>query len=88
MTITIYTWFAMILNNVFTAELAENAENKHIFIMPLRILPLRSLRSRAQRAVNSCLNNNELIRNYIKSILPRLMQVINIVFQLMNFVRQ
>jgi len=29
--------------------------------MPLRILPLRALRSRAQRAVNPCLNNNELI---------------------------
>jgi hypothetical protein len=35
------------LNDVFTAELAENAENKHIFIMSLRILPLRALRSRA-----------------------------------------
>ena len=48
------------LNDVFTAE---NAENKRIFVMPLRILPLRALRSRAQRAVNSCLNNNELISN-------------------------
>jgi hypothetical protein len=35
------------LNDVFTAELAENAENKRIFIMSLRILPLRALRSRA-----------------------------------------
>jgi hypothetical protein len=30
------------LNDVFTAELAENAENKFIFIMLLRILPLRA----------------------------------------------
>ena len=51
------------LNDVFTAELAESAEKNHIFIMPLRVLPLRALRSRAQRAVNSCLNNNELISN-------------------------
>jgi hypothetical protein len=29
-------------NDVFTAELAENAENKHIFVMSLRILPLRA----------------------------------------------
>jgi len=49
------------LNDVFTAELAESAEKNHIFIMPLRVLPLRTLRSRAQRAVNLCLNNNELI---------------------------
>ncbi len=35
------------LNDVFTAELAENAENKHIFIVPLQLLPLRALRSRA-----------------------------------------
>ena len=35
------------LNDVFTAELAENAENKHIFIVPLQILPLRALRSQA-----------------------------------------
>jgi len=42
MAIIIYTWFAMILNYIFTAELAENAENNHIFIMPLRILPLRA----------------------------------------------
>ena len=41
------------LNDVFTAELAENAGNKRIFDRPLRILPLRALRSRAQRAVNS-----------------------------------
>jgi len=51
------------LNDVFTAELAESAEKNHIFIMPLRILSLRALRSRAQRAVNSCLNNYELISN-------------------------
>ncbi len=51
------------LNDVFTAELAESAEKNHILIMPLRVLPLRALRSRAQRAVNSCLNNNELISN-------------------------
>jgi hypothetical protein len=49
------------LNDVFTAELAESAEKNHIFIMSLRILPLRALRSRAQRAVSLCLNNNELI---------------------------
>ena len=49
------------LNDVFTAELAESAEKNHIFIMPLRILPLRALRSRAQRAVNLYLNNHELI---------------------------
>ena len=48
------------LNDVFTAEFAESAEKNHIFNMPLRILPLRALRSRAQRAVNLCLNNNEL----------------------------
>jgi hypothetical protein len=36
------------LNDVFTAELAENAENKHIFIMPLRILPLRALERQAK----------------------------------------
>ena len=53
------------LNDVFTAELAESAEKNHIFIMPLRILPLRALRSRAQRAVNLCLNNNELLSNSI-----------------------
>ncbi len=47
------------LNDVFTAEFAESAEKNHIFIMPLRVLPLRALRSRAQRAVNSCLNNIE-----------------------------
>ena len=35
------------LNDVFTAELAENAENKRFFVMPLRILPLRTLRARA-----------------------------------------
>ena len=35
------------LNDVFTAELAENAENKHIFIVPLQLLPLRALQSRA-----------------------------------------
>ena len=35
------------LNDVFTAELAENAENKRIFVMSMRILPLRALRSRA-----------------------------------------
>jgi len=51
------------LNDVFTAELAKSAEKNHIFIMSLRILSLRALRSRAQRAVNSCLNNNELISN-------------------------
>ena len=30
------------LNDFFTAELAKNAENKRIFVMPLRILPLRA----------------------------------------------
>ena len=30
------------LNDVFTAELAENAENKSIFVTLLRILPLRA----------------------------------------------
>jgi len=30
------------LNGVFTAERAENAENKRIFVMSLRILPLRA----------------------------------------------
>ena len=49
------------LIDVFTAEFAENAENKRILVMPLGILPLRALRSRAQRAVNLCLNNNDLI---------------------------
>jgi hypothetical protein len=35
------------LNDIFTAELAESAEKNHIFVMPLRIFPLRALRSRA-----------------------------------------
>jgi len=35
------------LNEIFTAEIAENAENKNIFAMSLRSLPLRALRSRA-----------------------------------------
>jgi len=35
------------LNDVFTAEFAESAEKNHILIMPLRVLPLRALRSRA-----------------------------------------
>jgi esterase/lipase len=53
----------------FTAELAENAENDYIFIKSSRILPLLALRSRTQRAVNSCLNNIDLISKYTITIL-------------------
>jgi len=42
------------LKDVFTAELAENAENKCIFVVPLRILPLRALRYRAQPRLTGC----------------------------------
>jgi len=59
--------FCYDLHDIFTAEIAENAEKNNIFIMTLRILPLRTLRSRAQRAVNLCLNNNELISNFAVS---------------------
>jgi hypothetical protein len=53
------------LNDVFTAEFAENAE----IVMPLRIWPLRALRSRALRAVNSYLNNDDFIGNYQQKFL-------------------
>jgi hypothetical protein len=42
------------LIDVFTAEFAENAENKRILVMPLGILPLRALRSRAQPRGAGC----------------------------------
>jgi hypothetical protein len=33
----------VILNDVFTAGIAENVENKHVFVLSYRILPLRTL---------------------------------------------
>jgi len=46
---------------MFTAEFAESAEKSIIFTCTFVISPLRALRPRAKRAVNSCLNNNDLI---------------------------
>jgi hypothetical protein len=57
------------LNDIFTAELAESAEKNHIFVMPLRIFPLRALRSRAQRAVNLS-NHYECRASNLFSIIP------------------
>ncbi|CAB1081957.1 hypothetical protein D1AOALGA4SA_9597 [Olavius algarvensis Delta 1 endosymbiont] len=48
-------------NCILTAEFAESAEKRYLFTCAFAFSSLRALRSRAKRAVKSCLNNNGLI---------------------------